>query len=146
MESYDLKKMFGEISKRHSFEKKFNGWFKEGRECIVLLDLQKSKLGNYHQLMIKIYVQGVFGKKYIISKELIKDTGDVFRGEPLEFKEFLNLNLLIDECVRKQKLEDLFNEFIIPFTNQALSKKGLKELEKQEKVFLLPEIKQQLEK
>ena len=52
-----------------------------------------------------------------------------------------------------QKLSMLFNEnelkpdkyeFINPFTDKALSRKGLIELETQKKIFLLPAVKEEL--
>lgn len=145
MDSKDFKKIFGEVAKHQGFERAFNGWFKESSECIVVLDLQKSNYGNYYQLMIKIYVQGMFGSVYNKSKDLIKNTGDIFRGEPPEFKDGLNLDKSMEENIRKQKIEELFNEFITPFSNNSLNRKGLKELAKQEKIYLLPAVKQQLE-
>jgi len=144
MDSKEFKKMFGEVAKNQGFERAFNGWFKESSECTVVLDLQKSNYGNYYQIMIKIYVQGMFGSDYNKCKDLVKNTGHIFRGEPPEFKNVLNLDKSMEESNRKQRIEELFNEFITPFSNEALSRKGLKELAQQEKIYLLPAVKEQL--
>ena len=64
MESKDFRKLFNEIAKNNGFEPAFGGWFKESDECIVALYLQKSNFGNYYELNIKTFVQGLFGNLY----------------------------------------------------------------------------------
>ncbi len=80
MDNIEFKKLFGAIAKSKGFEKAFGGWFKESTNCIVVLDLNKSNYSNYYQLMIKIYIQNIFGIRYIKNKDLIKDSVDVFRA------------------------------------------------------------------
>jgi hypothetical protein len=46
---------------------------------------------------------------------------------------------------RKEKLEELFSEFIVPFTDKASSKSGIKELANKGEIILLPAMKQSLE-
>ncbi len=145
MDSKEFKKVFGEVTKSHGFESAFGGWFKEREECIAVLDLQKSNFGDYYQLMIKIYVQGIFGNKYSKSKDLVKkEVGDVFRGGPPSYKDVFNFDEPMDNEKRKERLAKLFSEFIVPFIDKALSRQGLKELAAKEEVFLLPAVKQQL--
>jgi hypothetical protein len=145
MDSKEFKNIFDNIAKVNDFERIFGGWFKESDECIVVLDLQKSNFGDYYQLMIKIYVQGTFGNKYSISKDLVKkDTGDVFRGEPPQYKDVFDFDTSINDDKRKQRLEELFSEFIEPFTKKVLSKSGIKELAEEGQIFLLPAVKKEL--
>jgi hypothetical protein len=145
MDSKEFKKVFGEVAKSNGFESAFGGWFKEGEECIVVLDLQKSNFGDYYQLMIKVYVQGMFGNTYSKSKDLVKkEGGDVFRGEPPHYKDVFDFDEPLDDERRKDRLTKLFSEFIVPFTDKALSRQGLKELAAKEEVFLLPAVKAQL--
>jgi hypothetical protein len=145
MNSKEFKKLFGEVAKANEFESAFGGWFKEGEECIAVLDLQKSNFGDYYQLMIKIYVQGMFGNKYSKSKDLVKkEGGDVFRGEPPHYKDVFDFDEPMDDEKRKERLAKLFSEFIVPFTDKALSRQGLKELAAKEEVFLLPAVKAEL--
>lgn len=66
MDSKEFKSIFDEVAKRSSFEKAFGGWFRESSECIAVLDLQKSNFGDYYELNIKIFIQGVFGNTYVI--------------------------------------------------------------------------------
>jgi hypothetical protein len=145
MDSKAFKKVFGDEAKSNGFESAFGGWFKTGEECIVVLDLQKSNFGDYYQLMIKVYVQGMFGNTYSISKDLVKkESGDVFRGEPPNYEGVFNFDEPMDDEMRKERLAKLFSEFIVPFTDKALSRQGLKELAAKEEVFLLPAVKVQL--
>ena len=112
MESKEFKNVFEKVAKANNFEKAFGGWFKESTECIVILCLQKSNFGDYYELNIKIFIQGMFGNKY--------------------------------DGKRIEKLESLFREFVVPFTDMALSRLGLRELAKEGKIFLLPAVKEGL--
>lgn len=145
MESKEFKNIFGLVAKSKGFESAYGGWFKESEECIIVLNLQKSNFGNYYQLMIKVYVQDLFGNKYSKSKDLVKkDGGDIFRGEPPQYKSLFDLDHPMDDQDRKDKLVKSFYDFIIPFTDKALYRKGLKELADKDDIFLLPAVKQQL--
>jgi len=146
MESKKFKKLFSEIAKSNGFESAFGASYKESTECIIVLDLQKSNYGNYFEMNIKIYIQGLFGKNYIKNKDLVKkDTGDIFRRQPLEFKSFFDLDISIDDENRKEGLTQLFGEFVMPFTKAALSKLGIKKLAENGEITLLPAVKEELE-
>ncbi len=145
MDSKEFKKIFDDIANKNGFEKAFGGWFRESDECINVLDLQKSNFGDYYELNIKIFVQSMFGNTYVKGKDLVKKhTGDIFTRQPNNYKDVFDFDASMDDDKRKQRLEELFREFIKPFTDKALSRKGLKELEAQEKVFLLPAVKAEL--
>ena len=145
MESKEFTKIFDEIANKNGFEKAFGGWFRESNECINVLDLQKSNFGNYYELNIKIFVQSMFGNTYVKCKDLVKKhTGDVFTRQPDNFKDLFDFDKLMEDSKRKTRLEELFSEFIQPFTDMALSRQGLLELEAQGKIFLLPAIKKEL--
>ncbi|MDR1682139.1 MAG: DUF4304 domain-containing protein [Candidatus Symbiothrix sp.] len=145
MDSKEFKNIFDTVAKANDFEKAFGGWFKESSECIIVLDLQKSNFGDYYELNIKIFVQGIFGNKYVKSKDLVKKhTGDIFTRQPNDYKDVLDFDTSMDDEKRKEKLESLFSEFVVPFANKALSRIGLKELAEQEKIFLLPAVKEEL--
>lgn len=72
MNSKEFKGVFGDIAKNYGFESAFGGWFRDGNESIIVLDLQKSNYGDYYELNIKIYVQGMFGNNYFRNKDLVK--------------------------------------------------------------------------
>ncbi|MDO5665162.1 MAG: DUF4304 domain-containing protein [Bacteroidia bacterium] len=145
MDSKKFKKLFGEIANSNSFESAFGGWFKESTESIIVLNLQKSNFGDYYEMNIKIYIQGMFGNNYSKSKNLVKsDIGDVFRREPTEYKSVFDLEELMNDEKRKERVEQLFSEFIVPFTDKALSKSGIGKLAEKGEIFLLPAVKEEL--
>jgi Domain of unknown function (DUF4304) len=145
MDSKEFKNLFSEIAKTNGFEKSFGGWFIESSESIIVLDLQKSNFGDYYELNIKIYVQGMFGNNYTKNKDLVKkDTGDIFRRHPQEYKNVFDFDVSMVSDERKKKLMQLFSGFIKPFTEKALSRQGLKELEAQGEISLLPAVKKEL--
>jgi hypothetical protein len=142
MTTIEFKKIFDFIAKSKGFERAYSGWFKESSECIAVLDLQKSNYGNYYELNIKFYIQGMFGRIYKKSKDLVKkDIGDIFTRQPNEYRDVFDLDSFYDEETRKEKLEDLFSKYIVPITNEALTKAGIRKLESKEEIFLLPAVK-----
>lgn len=145
MDSKEFKKLFGEIAKSSKFENVFGGWFKESTESIIVLDLQKSNFGDYYEMNIKIYVQGIFGNNYSKSKNLVKrEIGNIFRRQPPEYKSVFNFDEPMDDEKRKADLAKLFSDFIVPFTDKALSKSGIRELAEKGEIFLLPAVKIEL--
>jgi len=79
-------------------------------------------------------------------KSLLRDIGHIFRGEPKEFETALNLEQEMGDEERTQKLESLFQDFIIPFSKKALTKNSINELAKKGEIYLLPAVKIELEK
>jgi hypothetical protein len=145
MDSKEFKKIFDRTAIANGFEKAFGGWLKESSECIIVLYLQKSNFGDYYGLNIKIFVKGMFGNSYVKSKDLVKKhTGDIFTRQPNKYKDVLDFDTPMDDVKRKERVENLFSEFILPLTDKALSKLGLKELAEQEKLFLMPAVKEEL--
>ncbi|MDQ6755847.1 MAG: DUF4304 domain-containing protein [Bacteroidota bacterium] len=145
MNSKEFKNIFNEIAHKYGFEKAFGSWFKETTECIAVLELQKSNFGDFYLMNIKIFIQGAFGKKYMKNKDLAKSSIGHINANKNQFdKDIFDFDQTIDDVNRKDKLENLFNEFIIPFTQKVLTKSGIKELAQQGKVFLLPAVEEEL--
>lgn len=146
MDTKEFKKLFGEIAKNHGFQSAFGGWMKDSEECIAVLDLQKSNFGNYFELNIKVYVQGMFGKTHIKSKELVKkETGNIFRRQPNEYKNVFDFDTSIEDRIRIELLTDFFRSFLVDFAEKALTKSGIIELANKGKIFLPPATKEELE-
>ena len=143
MDSREFKNIFDEIAKTNGFSKAFGGWYKESSECIAVLELQKSSFGNNYYLNIKIFIQGAFDRTYMPTKDLIKSSIGHITNQ-IRDKDILDFDKPMSDTMCKQELENLFMESIKPFTDKALSKKGVKELEAQEKIFLLPAVKAEL--
>lgn len=79
MEENEFKNVFGQLAEGFHFAKAFGGFLKESNECIVVLELQKSKYGKYYDINLKIFIQDLFGIQYQRNKDLVKkDIGTVF--------------------------------------------------------------------
>ena len=147
MDSKEFKKIFGEVAKSNGFERAFGGWFKDGAESIVVLDLQKSNFGDYYEMNVKIYVQGMFGNSYSKSKNLVKrDIGNIFRRQPYEYRSVFDFDEPMNDEERNADLIKLFSDFIVPFTDKALLKSGIKELAEKGEITLLPAVREELYK
>lgn len=145
MDSKEFKTVFGEFAKAHNFKKAFSGWYKESPECLAILELQKSNFGNYYQLNIKIFIQGVFEKTYLPSKDLIKSSmAHVNSSETKDYKNAFDFDEPMDNNLRIERLKELFENHIVPFTDKTLLKSGIRELAEKGDIFLLPAIKEEL--
>jgi len=145
MESKEFKKLFGEVAKAKEFKSAFGCWYKESTECITVLELQKSNFGDYYQLLIKVFIQGAFENTYTPNKELLKSSmGHITANETPEYKDVLDFDEPMEDNIRKEGLEKLFKNHIVPFTDKALSKAGIKDLANKGEVFLLPAVKEEL--
>jgi|LauGreDrversion4_2_1035121.scaffolds.fasta_scaffold326721_1 hypothetical protein len=146
MVNKDFKKQFGVLAKSNEFKNAFGGWYKESAECIVVLELQKSNFGYYYQLLIKIFIQGAFNRTYTIDRKLIKSSmGHVTTNETSNYTAVLDINEPMDDSVRKELLGELYQNHIVPLTDRALTRNGIKELAKNGEIFLLPAVKRELE-
>ena len=144
MKTKEFKKLFNETAKSYGFESAFGGWFKESDECIAALYLQKSNYGNYYELNIKIFIQGVFGEHYKKSKELKNAVSDILGRQPEEYRDIFDLELSTENAIRKTKLDQLFNDFIVPFVNTMLTQEGIKKRALADKDFLPPAVNKEL--
>ncbi len=143
VENKNFKKIFDGVARNNGFEPAFGGWLKESKECIVALYLQKSNFGNYYELNIKTFIQGLFGNFYKKNKDLKYATSAIFNRQPKEYNDVFDLENLMEMENRKDRLEKLFNDFIVPDTNQTLSRAGIIELARNG-VFILPAVKKEL--
>jgi hypothetical protein len=145
MESKEFKKIFNEVATNYGFEAAFGGWFKESDECIAAMYLQKSNYGNYYELNIKIFIQGIFGNQYKKTKDLKYSKSAILARQPKEFQEAFDLDSSIESAARRTILQHLFATFINDFTKKALTRVGIEELI-EGGLFILPTIKAELEK
>jgi hypothetical protein len=145
MNTKEFKVIFAEVAEAGGFKNAFDGWFKESSECIVVLHLQKSNFGSYFELNIKIFIQGLFGKTYTHEKQMVKNLpGDVFWRPPDIYKLAFDLNTEQNIDSRRKILIKLFEQFIIPTTEMALTKSGIINLKKMGMVYLLPAVESRL--
>ncbi len=147
MNRIEFKNLFDSVAKVNGFKKLFGGWYKETPECICVLELQKSNFGDYYQLLIKIFIQQAFNKTYIPNKELMKSSlGHVDAREPPEYRSVFDFDEFVDDEIRRNLLEKLFREYIVPFTDRVLTRSGVRELSSKGEVFLLPAVKKEIDR
>jgi hypothetical protein len=142
MQVKEFKSNFNYIAEQKGFVLLLNSLFKESEETIVSLDLQKSNYGNSYYLNIKIFIKGFFSNNNLQKENLEKMTGDIFRREPKSFSDIFDLDSSMADEMKKDKLLNLFETFILPFCEKASSIKGIKELEEKGEILILPKIKE----
>ncbi len=147
MNSKEFKNIFGDMAKENGFLKAFSGWYKESPECITILELQKSNFGDYYMLNIKIFIQGSFDRTYFPTKELIKSSlGHVNANETDEYRSIFNFDQPLNDSLRIERLKELFKNHIVPFTTKTSTRLGIKKLVSSGEIFILPLLKEELEK
>ena len=141
----DLKYFFTEATKCMGFESKFGCLVKTTNEVIIVLSFQKSYYSSQVYLNIKLFIQGIFGKNYQISRDMVNnDVGDVFRRAPKDYDEIFDLSSNLPDKARIELLKTFVNDFLSRFVQQASTVKGITLLAEQGDVFLLPAVKEAL--
>lgn len=142
-----LKRTFAEITKSIGLETKFGGFVKETEEVVIVLSFQKSNYSSQVYLNIKLYIQGVFGKNYQLSREMVvNDVGDVFRRAPKDYDQIFDLGSDLPDNERIEYLKKFIDEFLSGFIQQTSTVKGIMLLAEQGELFLFPAVKSELEK
>ncbi len=141
----ELKCFFTEATKSMGFESKFGCLVKTTNEVIVVLSFQKSCYSSLVYLNIKLFIQGIFGKNYQISRDMVNnDVGDVFRRAPKDYDQIFDLGSDLPDNERIEYLKKFIDEFLSGFVQQASTVKGITLLAEQGDVFLLPAVKEAL--
>lgn len=144
MNSKEFKSLFGSIAKDNDYLQAFSVWYKESPECIAVLELQKSKYGDYYMLNIKIFIQGSFDRSYSPTKELIKSPmGDI--GKQI-IDDVLSFDKPMPDELRTERLKELFSNTIIPYVSKLMTKANIIDLESKGEIMLLSSVKKELEK
>lgn len=142
-----LKRTFAEITKSIGLETKFGGFVKETEEVIIVLSFQKSNYSSQVYLNIKLFIQGIFGKNYQISRDMVNnDVGDVFRRAPKDYDQIFDLGSDLPDNERIEYLKKFIDEFLSGFIQQTSTVKGIMLLAEQGELFLFPAVKSELEK
>ncbi|SEH29936.1 DUF4304 domain-containing protein [Chryseobacterium culicis] len=144
MSSKEFKSIFGNIAKENEFLQAFGSWYKESSECIAILELQKSKYGDYYMLKIKIFIQGAFDRSYSTTKELIKSPMGSIGKQIID--DVFSFDKPIPDELRKERLNELFSNSIIPFVSNLMTKANIIDLESKGEIVLLSSVKKELEK
>lgn len=144
MNSKEFKSIFGNVAKENDFLQAFGGWYIESSECIAILELQKSKYGDYYMLNIKIFIQGAFDRSYSPTKELIKSPMGSIGKQIID--DVLSFDKPMPDELRKERLNELFSNNIVPFVSNLMTKSNIIDLESKGEIMLLSSVKKELEK
>ena len=146
MENNEFKRLLNKIACSQGFKTAFGGWFKESKDCIMVLELQKSNFGNYYYLNIKIFVNGLFNESYQVNKDLItKNVSPILSGVPKDYEFIFNLESQLKATERAQQLEGMFHNFMVPFAEKALNLKKIMELVQDGCLYIPQDIVKELE-
>lgn len=146
MTPQEFKSLFAEVAKRHHLESAHGRFVKESPDCILVIELQKSKYGKYFDVNLKVFVRGLFGRSPARTKEMLeKLPGDVFLRTPQLYQPAMNLETPINVEERRLLLERLFRDFIESITQDALTRKGLISLADRGVLHILPVVRRELD-
>ena len=146
METKEFKTMFGKIAKSNGFKLLYGGWYKESEDSMVIIYLLRSYYSRLYYFRPKINIRGVFGKNSISKVDVQSDVADIEISCPKEYYDLFNLETNLDENTRKAMLEKLFETYVVPLTDKALSLEGIEELANAGEIQIEPVIKEELEK
>jgi len=147
MDNKEFKKFFSEMGKIYGFKPAYGIFYIESTECLFVLELQKSNFSNLYYLNMKIFIQGYFGRTYSKDKETLKKHyGSVYTRLPDIYLYIFDLESDIPDTKRVEKMDNLFKEFIVPFSKKALFLRGIKELINENKLDLIPTELEELER
>lgn len=95
---------------------------------------------------VKVFIQSIFGRHYIKNKDLVKkDIGNIFTRQPKELRDVLVFDeVQMTDEERLEKTKQLFNKFVVPFAEKALSISGIKQLRKEGIVFIPPAVEEEI--
>jgi hypothetical protein len=148
MEAATFRRTVDALAQRGGFSRVKSAWFRVGAETIIGLALQRSGYGGkrYH-LNVKAWIQGLDGA-YTVGELSSRDSGHVFRREPVEFSAVFDLENSLDDATRKAKLEELFRVFVVPIADVLSTREGIWRSAHSDPalVFLLPAVKEHLQR
>lgn len=143
MDCKKLKKIVSEIASTLNYKSAFGGWYKQSNECIVVLELQKSQYGNLYYLNIKPFLDGFRENEYEISKKIFKNLpGNFPVRNPPGFETLLDLENNMSDEIRSSEINRVFKEFIDPYVDSLLTKKGIVMLYHNNQIFLFEPTKE----
>ena len=146
METKEFKAIFGKIAKSNGFRLLYGGWCKESKECFVIFYLQRSCYSRLYYPKIKINIRGVWGMDSINSTLVQTDYAQIRKFAPNEYDLVFNMESNLDADTRRVMLEKLFETYVVPLTDKALSLEGIEELANAGEIQIEPVVKEELDK
>lgn len=146
MDKKVFKNLFDEIAQKNGFERAFSVWFKEQDESMVVVDLQRSNYSHFYYVNINVYIQGFWGRTFKKGKDFNFGDGGAALStrSPKEYDLALDLENKINDQGRKELLEKMFTDFLLPFTKRTSTRSGIIEMYENDNYPLLPAVKKEL--
>lgn len=139
MEAKEFKAFLGDMAKAHGFMAAHGGWYRETASALFVLHLQKSNFGNYFELNLKLFLGRGLPSDSAEWKQLVKrDSGDIFRRQPVECREAFDLDAAITVADRRDTLDRMFTELLDRIASASASPAGLLQLRDEGVLYLLP--------
>jgi hypothetical protein len=148
MDTATFRRTVDALAQRNGFARVKSVWFRVGAETIIGLDLQRSGYGGRrYYLNLKVWIQGINNRTYTIAELSHRDSGHVFRREPPEYSDVLDLESSLDDAPREAKLEELFRTFVRPAADALATCDGIWRSAHRSPalVFLLPSVREHLQ-
>ena len=149
METAAFRRTVDGLAQRDGFSRARSGWFRVRAETIIGLELQRSGYGGRsYYLNLKVWIQGIDNRMYSVGELSARDSAHVFRREPPEFSNALDLTSSLDDAARESKLEELFRVFVSPAADALSTRNGiwLSAHNDPALVFLLPAVREHLQR
>ena len=142
----EFKTMFGKIAKSNGFKFLYGGWYKESEDSMAIIYLLRSYYSKFYYFRFKINMRGVFGRHSISKVDVQSDVANIRVSIPDEYRDVFDLETNLDENTRKAMLEKLFETYVVPLTDKALSLEGIEELVNKGQLWADTVIKEELDK
>jgi len=111
MEKKELAKVLSEVLMPIGFKKKGNFWVINGVEITKMVNIQKSKFGNYFYINYGYILNSV--PLNGMTMHIYKRVASLNKDENLRIDELLNLESNICDEVRAQEIKKLLNEKLV---------------------------------
>lgn len=145
MESKSFKTLLEDAAKAHGFKAAHGGWYRESPAALLVLNLQKSNIGNYFEMNIKLFLQRNVPSDQSEFKKLLKNqSGDIFRRQPEEYRTAFDLDAVVGVDERRAMIEKLFSDLIERIASAAGSFSGILRLQDEGVLYVLPMVEARL--
>lgn len=92
---------------------------------------------------MKFFIQGYFDILYLKNKDTLKNSyGSIYIRPPKKYLDIFDLDIPVIKRIKK--MDNMFKDFILPYSEKALSLEGIKKLANENKLPFKPVLKEEL--
>jgi len=147
MEASEFRVAFGRLAKQNGYRSVGTYWVRSFPSTIVAVGLQRSGYSPRYYVNLKVWMQGFANASYTVNRTLLRDPGHIFRREPPDYADALDLENDMVPDSRLARLRQLFDDFIGPLTEACSTRQGIWALAREQPnmIYLLPEVRKHLQ-